>query len=73
MTAIRQLHGGQRYLPAHIAHLLTQRAPRPTTPRELEVLELLAGGMMNRQIARTLGMSESTVRNHRFIYSASWM
>ena len=65
VTAIRALHGGGRYLPAHIAHLLTQRAPRPDlTPRELEVLELLAGGMMNRQIARTLGMSESTVRNH---------
>jgi DNA-binding NarL/FixJ family response regulator len=34
------------------------------TPREREVLELLASGCRNHEIARRLGMSEKTVRNH---------
>jgi DNA-binding NarL/FixJ family response regulator len=34
------------------------------TRRETEVLELLAGGMSNRQIAQRLFLSEKTVRNH---------
>ncbi len=32
--------------------------------RELEVVRHLATGMPNKQIARELGISESTVRNH---------
>jgi DNA-binding CsgD family transcriptional regulator len=38
-------------------------AARPT-PRELEVLELLAVGASNRRIARELGVSEHTVKFH---------
>jgi DNA-binding NarL/FixJ family response regulator len=34
------------------------------TPREREVLELVAAGCRNHEIARRLGMSEKTVRNH---------
>jgi DNA-binding NarL/FixJ family response regulator len=34
------------------------------TPRELEVLGLLATGCRNHEIARRLGMSDKTVRNH---------
>ena len=34
------------------------------TPREREVLDLLAAGARNSQIARRLGMSDKTVRNH---------
>lgn len=34
------------------------------TPREREVLELLATGCRNHEIARRLGMSDKTVRNH---------
>ncbi|HEV8175089.1 MAG TPA: response regulator transcription factor [Actinoplanes sp.] len=34
------------------------------TAREREVLELLASGARNHEIARRLGMSEKTVRNH---------
>lgn len=32
--------------------------------RELEVLKLTATGLANKQVARTLGLSEKTVRNH---------
>ena len=36
----------------------------PLTPREVEVLELLADGLPNRQIALRLGMSPETVKFH---------
>ncbi|WP_374115848.1 response regulator [Kineococcus sp. TRM81007] len=38
-------------------------APR-LSPRELDVLRLLARGMANREIAGELGISENTVKNH---------
>ncbi len=38
--------------------------PDPLTPREIEVLRLLAGGYSNREIAEGLGTQESTVKNH---------
>lgn len=34
------------------------------TPRQLEVLDLLTAGMTNRHIARALGITEKTVKNH---------
>src|SRR5947207_2689707 len=40
------------------------RAFPELTPREREVLELMATGMRNSEIARRLGMSDKTVRNH---------
>jgi DNA-binding NarL/FixJ family response regulator len=36
----------------------------PLTPREVEVLRLLAGGYSNREIARALRVVEGTVKNH---------
>jgi DNA-binding NarL/FixJ family response regulator len=36
----------------------------PLTPRELEVLHLLPKGYTNRQIAETLTIAETTVKNH---------
>ena len=41
-----------------------ERAFPELTPREREVLELVATGCRNHEIARRLGMSEKTVRNH---------
>ena len=44
------------------------RGPRPLhgllTPRQLEVLKLLSGGLSNKQIARALGIREGTVKIH---------
>jgi two-component system NarL family response regulator len=37
---------------------------RSLTPRQLDVLRLLTSGMTNRHIARSLGITEKTVKNH---------
>jgi DNA-binding NarL/FixJ family response regulator len=39
-------------------------AAQPMTPREREVLRLLAAGYSNREIARALFIAEGTVKNH---------
>jgi DNA-binding NarL/FixJ family response regulator len=38
--------------------------PSDLTPREADVLRLIAGGQSNREIARTLFVSEATVKTH---------
>ena len=38
--------------------------PEPLSPRELEILRLLAGGATNREIAAVLVLAEGTVKNH---------
>ncbi len=42
----------------------SERAFPDLTPREREVLDLVASGCRNHEIARRIGMSEKTVRNH---------
>ena len=44
--------------------LVTRAAPAGLTPREQEVLELLAGGLPDREISRRLFISERTVHHH---------
>jgi DNA-binding NarL/FixJ family response regulator len=54
--------------PKAAAELLAARtAPTPSgelTDREREVLQLVANGLANKQIARRLGISEKTVKGH---------
>ena len=73
VAAIRTVHGGESELhPAAAARVMAELAeggprgdPRPTlTPRELEVLELIARGRPNKLIARELGIAEKTVKTH---------
>jgi DNA-binding NarL/FixJ family response regulator len=52
-----------RLLDADRAQNPAPRIPR-FTPRELQVLELLRGGHSNREIARSLGIDEGTVKAH---------
>ncbi len=58
----RLLRGiGTRPEPDDFAHLPT---PEPLTPRETQILRLLAGGFTNREIAEALFLAEGTVKNH---------
>ncbi|GAA3486450.1 response regulator transcription factor [Streptomyces cremeus] len=41
-----------------------QPAPPPLTPRERELMELVAQGLSNRQIGSRLGITEGTVKRH---------
>lgn len=47
--------------PDDFEHLPT---PEPLTPRETEILRLLAGGFTNREIAEAMFLAEGTVKNH---------
>jgi DNA-binding NarL/FixJ family response regulator len=65
LEAIATVHGGKRYMPGQIAVRLAERMMRSSlTARELEILEMLAKGLTNKQIGCALTISENTVRNH---------
>jgi DNA-binding NarL/FixJ family response regulator len=65
VQAIRAVHGGQFCLPPNIAGKLAQRYSLPVlTPREREILERIAGGRSNKEIAALLNLAENTVKNH---------
>ena len=65
LRAIRTIHAGDHYLPPTLVARLAQRAPGATlTARELEVLELIAKGMSNFEIAKLLDCAKVTVKWH---------
>jgi NarL family two-component system response regulator LiaR len=73
IRAIRQVHRGEASLHPSIARKVLQEmargserppTPAPLTPREVDVLRLVARGLGNQQIADTLALSEATVRTH---------
>jgi DNA-binding NarL/FixJ family response regulator len=65
LQAIRAVHRGQYCIPPAIAARLAQRMPQEElSARELGVLKLIVEGMSNKEIASTLAITESTVKNH---------
>ena len=68
--AIRQVHAGESFLSPRIAAKLVTDVARPRgrtgllSPRERGVLRLVAAGLSNRQIGKTLSISERTVKFH---------
>jgi DNA-binding NarL/FixJ family response regulator len=77
IAAVQLVRTGDALLAPSITRRLVERfAPRPTpagspgaglsalTPRELEVLGLVARGMSNAEIAATFTLSEATVKTH---------
>ena len=65
MRVIREVHAGGSPIGADVKARLDGRAAQPKlTPREIEVLKLVAQGHRNKQIATLLGISEETVPVH---------
>ena len=65
VETIRAVHGGaHRLSPAVAAHLAERVHQSELTSREIEVVERIARGMSNKQIAADLGIGEATVKTH---------
>jgi two-component system NarL family response regulator len=65
IDAICAVHAGQRYIPGHIAGHLAERMTRSNlTARELDIIQMLAKGLTNKEIGAVLRISENTARNH---------
>ena len=67
VTAIRRVAAGEEVLDPQIASRATLKGERETglTVRELEILQLIVGGLSNKEIATQLGLSANTVAVHR--------
>jgi two-component system, NarL family, response regulator len=65
VDALLRVHTGGRFLPPPVARALASRVPdSDLSAREREVLQLMAGGNSNKQIASVLGITEATVKSH---------
>jgi DNA-binding NarL/FixJ family response regulator len=65
VQAIRSVNGGRRFVASQVGARLAEFLPRhDLSVREVEVLQLVAGGLKNKEIAFTLGVSEATVNAH---------
>ena len=62
---MRKVHSGGRVIPEAVSKTLAERRPHSQlSPREIEVLQLIAGGCSNREIGTALGIAEATVKWH---------
>jgi DNA-binding NarL/FixJ family response regulator len=78
LAAIRDVFEGGSPMNSHIARKIVQSFQRPVTrtgealnlsPREAEVLDLLAKGFLYKEIAEAMGLTYATVHTHiRHIY-----
>jgi DNA-binding NarL/FixJ family response regulator len=78
LSAIHEVHGGGSPMSSHIARKIVQSFQKPVpaahdmdnlSPRESEVLDLLAKGYLYKEIADKMGLSYATVHTHiRHIY-----
>lgn len=76
IRAIESVHRGETMIQPAITETLLKglgqrdssfdsaAMPEPLTPRETEVIRLMAGGYSNKEISTALSKSEGTVKNH---------
>ena len=65
VDAIRQVHAGKKRIPREVASQLAEHiSDEALTEREIDVLQHVAGGNRNRDIAEQLFISEETVKVH---------
>ena len=65
LRAIRLVFAGKRLMPPEVSERLGEYFPQSAlTPREAEVLGLVASGLSNKQIAARLGTAGGTIKMH---------
>jgi DNA-binding NarL/FixJ family response regulator len=65
LDTIRKVHKGKRHVPSEVAAQLAEHLGRDSlSRREVEVLQKIAGGNRNSDIASLLFISEETVKGH---------
>jgi DNA-binding NarL/FixJ family response regulator len=65
LETIRAVHAGQKRLSSEAAAEIAEHAADDAlTPREIDVLRLIAGGNANKEIAAQLSLTEETVKSH---------
>jgi DNA-binding NarL/FixJ family response regulator len=68
IRAVRAAHAGEAVLAPSVVRTVMSmagtRAPDELSPREIEVLRLVAGGATNQAAARELLVSETTIKSH---------
>ncbi len=65
LVGIRSVCEGKTWLPLAIADRLANRNPElRLTDREIEILGLLVKGLMNKEMAAILSLSENTIKTH---------
>jgi DNA-binding NarL/FixJ family response regulator len=68
LRAVRAAHQGQSVLSPSVANRLIGQVRKPQrgtlSPREMEVLRLVAGGATNREAAAKLFISEASIKTH---------
>ena len=65
LRAIRTVHSGKRFIPMEVSQQLNGFFPEVAlTPREVEVLTLVAQGLGNKEVGDSLGTAAGTVKAH---------
>jgi DNA-binding NarL/FixJ family response regulator len=65
VAAIREVHAGRKYVPPAVAADLVQYLTEDSlTAREIEILQRIAAGNRNKDVADDLSISEDTVKAH---------
>lgn len=65
LDTIRRVFAGHKYIDPEIAGQIAEHSGEEgLTPRELQILTLIAGGGSNKWIAQELAISEDTVKGH---------
>lgn len=65
LETIRAVYAGKKRIPPELAvQLVDHAADDSLTPRELDVLRLIAAGNANKQIADQLSIGEASVKSH---------
>ena len=65
VKAVRAVYAGKKYLQKEVADVLNENyGQEELTPSERNILQLVAGGKSNKEIAYALNISENTVKTH---------